>query len=163
MTSLPSALAVAMSALLLAGCSSVERSAAPIDSSPTASESSVATPSGAPSVEVSSASASAFAETSSSSPTAEALLSEAAVTGASKSTRICVVNQDTIGNRLNRVIWYRYDTNTGMKMPLNESVCAEGGFSSQPDVEGTITISDGTSMVNDTIDIKMTAFNPFVT
>ena len=154
MTSLPGALSVAMSALLLAGCSSVERSAAPIEQSPQGSASSVAAPSETPSSDIS-------AETSSSSPAAGALPSDALVKGASKSTRVCVVNKDTIGNGLNRVLWYRYDTNTGMKMPLNESVCAEGGFSYAPDVEGMINISDGTSMVNDTININVTAFNPF--
>ena len=158
MTSLPGALAVALSALLLAGCSSVERSAAPIDSSPANSASPVATPSVAPSDEVPADSA----ESSSSSPTSDALPSGAAVQGASKSTRVCVVNQDTIGNQLNRVLWYRYDTNTGWKMPLNESVCAEGGFSSAPDIEGTITLSEGIEMVNNTTDISFTAFNPFV-
>ena len=158
MNSLPPALAVAVSALLLAGCSSVDRSAAPIDSSPTTSASSVATTSAAPSVEASSASASN--ETSASLPAAGAFPSEANVKGASKSTRVCVVNRDTIGDRFNRVLWDRYDTNTGMKMPLNESVCAEGGFFAEPDVEGMITIADGPDMVNNTTEVTFTAFNP---
>lgn len=157
MTTLPRALAVVVSALLLAGCASVERSAAPIDPSQTTSASSAAMPSDAPSVEASTDPT----ETSSTSLTPSEFPGETSVKGASKSTRVCVINQDTIGNQLNRVLWYLYDTNAGMKMPLNESVCAEGGFSYAPDVEGTITISDGTSMVNNTIDIQVSAFNPF--
>jgi hypothetical protein len=150
MASLPGTLAVVASALLLAGCASTERSAASVDPSPLTSASSVAAQSAASGDAASSDSA----ETSSSPPTPGALSSEAAVQGASKSTRVCVVNPDSIGNRFNRVIWYRYGSITAMKMPLNESVCAEGGFSTEPDVTGTITISDGTNMFNNTTEIN---------